>query len=176
MSSVELELQTIPMLIRYYQPSDVGQIVQLYFDTIHTVNRRNYTDEQLVAWAPGVPDETQWSKRYETRITFVAEKNSVITGFAELEPTGHIDCFYCHHAYQRRGIGTLLLNRLEQEARSLGLEQLFTEASITAKPFFESMGFYTLQKNQILRNDVTLINFSMEKRLSTLQGKHSDSK
>ncbi len=153
------------MVIRYYQPSDIGQIVRLYFETVHTINRHDYSDEQIMAWAPVVPDETRWSKRYETRITFVAEENSVITGFAELEPTGHIDCFYCHHAYQRRGTGTLLLNRLEQEARSLGLKQLFTEASITAKPFFESKGFHTLRENQILRNNVTLVNFSMEKYL-----------
>jgi N-acetylglutamate synthase-like GNAT family acetyltransferase len=154
------------MQVRYYQSSDAGQMARLYFDTVHTVNRRDYTDEQITAWAPVVPDETQWSKRYETRIAFVAVDNSVITGFAELEPVGHIDCFYCHHAYQRRGIGTLLLNRLEQEARTLGLKRLFTEASITAKPFFESKGFHALRENQILRNNVMLINFSMEKHLA----------
>ncbi|MDC4224088.1 MAG: GNAT family N-acetyltransferase [Candidatus Manganitrophus sp.] len=33
------------------------------------------------------------------------------------ETTGHINCSYVHHAWQRHGIGALLLERIEQEAR-----------------------------------------------------------
>lgn len=154
------------MLVRYYQPSDVGQIIRLFFDTIHQINSRDYTPEQIAAWAPTVPDETQWAERYHTRIVFVAEADSVIVGFAELEPTGHIDCFYCHHAYQGRGVGKRLVQRLEQEARSLGLKRLFAEVSITARPFFEHMGFQVLHENSVVRNKVVLTNFSMEKWLN----------
>jgi putative acetyltransferase len=154
------------MLIRYYQPRDIPQIVRLFFDTIHTVNCRDYTPEQIAAWAPKIPDETQWIKRYESRTVFVADDHSTIAGFAELEPNGHIDCFYCHHAYQRRGVGKMLLNRIEQEARSLNITRLFVEASITAKPFFEHLEFCNLGENQVFRNGVILINYRMEKHFS----------
>jgi len=156
------------MLIRPYQPADIEQIVHLYFDTVHTINQRDYTEAEVNAWAPEIPDAVQWAARYKTRITFVAEENTTVAGFAELEPNGHIDCFYCHQAYQRQGVGTLLYNRLEQEARSLGLVRLFTEASITAKPFFEQIGFQTIHQNQIARGSTILINFSMEKYLNPL--------
>jgi putative acetyltransferase len=154
------------MLIRYYHPADVGQIVQLFYTTVHTVNRCDYTREQVNAWAPTLPDEAAWSARYSDQIVFVADDDGGVAGFAELEPNGHIDCFYCHHSYQRQGVGRQLYQRLEQEANSLGLTRLFVEASITAQPFFERMGFQTLHENKIHRNKVELTNFSMEKYLS----------
>lgn len=151
------------MLIRYYHPADIGQIVRLFYDTVHTINLADYTLEQVNAWVPNLPEEARWLGRYSDRIVFVADHDGTIAGFAELEPNGHIDCFYCHHLFQRRGIGRQLYQRLEQEANSLNLTRLFVEASITSQPFFEQMGFQTLHENQIIRNNVTLTNFSMEK-------------
>ena len=154
------------MLIRYYYPADVKQIVRLFYTTVHTVNLCDYTLEQVNAWASTVPNEAAWLARYSDRIVFVADDNGVVAGFAELEPNGHLDCFYCHHSYQHRGVGRQLYQHLEQEANSLGLTRLFVESSITAQPFFGRMGFQTLHENKILRNKVELTNFSMEKYLS----------
>jgi putative acetyltransferase len=153
------------VLIRYYQPPDVGQIVRLFYTTIHRVNCNDYTPEQVRAWAPRIPDEGAWLSRYSTHIVFVADDHGTIAGFAELEPSGHVDCFYCHHSYQRQGVGRQLYQRLEEEAYSLNLGRLFVEASITAQTFFRQMGFQTLHENKILKNGVILTNFSMEKYL-----------
>lgn len=135
----------------------------MFYDTIHTVNRCDYTPEQVDAWAPTIPDKAAWLARYSDRIVFVADDNGKIAGFAELEPKGRIDCFYCHHLYQRRGVGRQLYQHLEQEVNLLSSKRLSVEASITAQPFFEQMGFKTLHENKIIRNEVTLTNFSMEK-------------
>ena len=161
------------MLIRAYQPDDVPQIVQIFYNTIHRVNCRDYTEAQINAWAPTVPETERWLKRYDTRRCFVAEQDGMITGFAELEDNGHIDCFYCHHEFQRQGVGRRLYERIEEEGRSLRdthegslhLTRLFVEVSITAKPFFERMGFQILQENQIVVRNVILTNFSMEKHM-----------
>lgn len=141
------------MLIRHYHPADVEQVVFLFYTTIHTINRCDYTPEQVNAWAPTIPDKAAWQARYSDRIAFVADDNGKIAGFAELEPKGHIDCFYCHHLYQRRGVGRQLCQRLEQEANSLGLKRLFVEASITAQPFLSEWGFklYTKIKSLGMR-------------------------
>jgi putative acetyltransferase len=154
------------MLIRYYHPADVEQMVRLIYTTVHTVNRGDYTLEQVNAWMPNLPNAITWAARYADRTAFVADDGGMMAGFAEFEPNGHIDCFYCHHLYQRRGVGRQLYQRLEQEANALDLKRLFVEASITAQPFFEQMGFQTLHENKILRNNVALTNFSMEKYLS----------
>ncbi|NJR39204.1 MAG: GNAT family N-acetyltransferase [Leptolyngbyaceae cyanobacterium CSU_1_4] len=124
------------MLIRYYSAADIEQIVNLFYNTVHTVNLADYTPEQVNAWVPIVPNEVTWLARYSDRIVFVADDNGVVAGFAELEPKGRIDCFYCHHLYQGQGVGRQLYQRLEQEAKSLELAQLWVQASITARPFF----------------------------------------
>jgi putative acetyltransferase len=153
------------MIIRNYQPGDAGQMAWLIYDTVHRINRRDYSLLQVNAWMPEVPSEEIWAARYATRIAFVADDHGTIAGFAELEPNGHIDCFYCHHSYQRQGIGLQLYQRLEQEAKLLNLERLFTEASITARSFFERLGFRVLHENPFLKNDVMMTNFVMEKSL-----------
>jgi putative acetyltransferase len=160
---VGLGIEEAKMQIRPFCDTDLTQIVQLFFNTVHMVNRQDYTLEQVNAWVATVPSEAVWAERYQTRRVFVADHGGTIAGFAELEPSGHIDCFYCHADYQRQGVGRALYKRLEEEAIGLELTRLWVEASITAKPFFEQMGFQALHENRIIRNQVALINYSMEK-------------
>ena len=68
----------------------------------------------------------------------MAALDGAIVGFAELEGDGHLDTLYVHHEHQGRGIASALLDRIEAEARRLGMARLYTEASITAQPFFRA--------------------------------------
>jgi len=84
------------MQIRQSTQQDASEIMRLFYETIHAINIKDYSQEQVNAWAP-VPDSMsvgRWAKRQETKQTFVADHNGQIIGFAELESTGHIDCFY----------------------------------------------------------------------------------
>jgi putative acetyltransferase len=158
---------TRTMTIREAKRADARQIVRIFHDTIHTVNTRDYTTEQVNAWSPVVPDAEEWAERkFPTRTTFVADDEGIIAGFGELEDNGHVDCFYCHHAYQRRGVGSAILRRIEDKARTLRLTRLFTEASITARPFFEIRGFAVVRWQTVICRDVEFANFVMEKTLT----------
>lgn len=154
-----------PILIREYQSADAPALWQLFYDTIHKVNIRNYSLEQVNAWAPLDVDLDRWTKRFESRATFVAEDGTTILGFAELESSGHIDRFYCHAECQGQGVGTQLLNRIEGEASSRGITRLYTEASITALPFFERRGFIVIREQEVECRGVLLTNFVMTKTL-----------
>lgn len=44
------------MEIRRYQQSDCKEITELFYNTIHTVNAQDYTEEQLNVWATGKVD------------------------------------------------------------------------------------------------------------------------
>lgn len=37
------------MVIRAYQPFDAAPLAALFYQTVHTVNRRDYTEKQLYA-------------------------------------------------------------------------------------------------------------------------------
>ncbi|MBE9095646.1 GNAT family N-acetyltransferase [Tychonema sp. LEGE 07203] len=151
------------MIVRTYEIGDTQQIVKLFYDTVHEVNIRDYTKAQVDAWAPADIDIESWTKSLSSKFTFVAEEGDKIAGFGELEANGHIDRFYCHQDFQRQGVGRLILAQIDAKARNLGIKKLFTEASITAKPFFENKGFIVVKKQEVERRGQKFINFAMEK-------------
>jgi len=152
--------------IRHYSEDDAYEIVRLFYETVHTVNRAHYSEEQLEAWAPRVPDSDEWHTRMAGRRTLVAESGGELVGFAELEHDGHLDMLYLRKAAVGRGIGRMLYQAVEREARGLELERIFTEASITARPFFEGQGFCVVREQRVWRRDVPMTNFAMEKYLT----------
>ncbi|MEG4283822.1 GNAT family N-acetyltransferase [Microcoleus sp. A006_D1] len=154
------------MKIRTYEIRDTEKIVKLFYDTVHEVNIRDYTTAQVDAWAPADTDIQKWMQSLSSKFTFVAEEGDIIAGFGELEANGHIDRFYCHKNFQRQGIGTLLLTQIQSQAQDLGINKLFTEASITARPFFETHGFMMIRKQEVERRGQKLINFAMEKNIN----------
>jgi GNAT superfamily N-acetyltransferase len=153
------------MNIRTYESGDAQELMQLFYDTVHEVNIRDYTPEQVNAWAPANMSIEAWSKGFENRFVYVVEEKGTIAGFGELEANGHIARFFCHKDFQRQGVGSAILNQIELKAKSLGLHRLFTEASITAKPFFERKGFVVLCREEVGRRGQRLPRFQMEKAI-----------
>ncbi|AFZ26222.1 acetyltransferase, N-acetylglutamate synthase [Cylindrospermum stagnale PCC 7417] len=151
------------MKVRTYEIGDTQEIIKLFYNTVHGVNIRDYTKEQVDAWAPANIDIEVWMRSLSSNFTYVAEKDGKIIGFGNLEDNGHIDRFFCHQDFQRRGVGTQLLANIESKARDLGIKQLFTEASITAKPFFASKKFIVVKKQEVELRGQKFINFVMEK-------------
>ncbi|NJO80133.1 MAG: GNAT family N-acetyltransferase [Cyanobacteria bacterium RM1_2_2] len=152
--------------IRLFRPEDADQISQLFHQTVREINLRDYSSQQVKAWAPDDLNFRNWAEVCASRDTFVADDAGVIAGFGELEANGHIDCFYCHKDYQRRGVGRQIYQAIEARARELKLNCLFVEASITAKPFFERLGFTGGNAQQVTRRGVTFTNYRMEKYLT----------
>jgi len=153
------------MVVRDYEMEDAGPICRLFYETVRAVNLADYSPEQVQAWAPEVPDRGAWHGRMSGRHTLVAEDEDGVAGFAELEGDGHLDMLYCRRDMVGRGVGSRLYAAVEGRARDLGVERIFTEASITARPFFERQGFEVLRQNTVWRGEVGLTNFSMEKTL-----------
>ena len=124
---------------------DASAVADLFYNTILNVNVGDYSVAQVEAWAGPTPDLEMWDRRIaednSTRRMFVATTEDGVLGFAGLETDGHVDTLYVHHEYQGCGIASALLDRIEAEARRLGLHRLYTEASITAEPFFRARGF-----------------------------------
>ena len=152
-------------MIRLATLDDVAAIAAIFHDTVKAVNSHDYSAGQINAWAGNSPEPEKWRARQTRRRTFVFEKGDAIHGFAEFEPRGHIDAGYVHAEQQRKGVASALLARMEQEAEALGLGRLFTEASITARPFFVRHGFETLQEQVVEYRGCRFRNFKMAKRM-----------
>lgn len=152
------------IVVRPYKRSDAQDLAHIYYNTIHQVNAKDYSKIQLDAWAPEKRGQAEyWLKRSEKMNPLIATSNETVVGFAEFEPNGHIDCFYCHHEWVGKGVGTALMNAIHEMARDRKINRIFVEVSITALPFFEKHGFKILEKQTVFIGDIGLINFKMEK-------------
>lgn len=153
-------------VVRPFQTSDARQIGELFSRTIRTVNLRDYSPEQVDAWAgDGVGAEMHWAAKLSRRATFVAVDGETVIGFADLEPDGHLDHLFVHHLYQRQGVATALHEAIEAEARRIGATRLYTEASLTARPFFLRSSYTVVREQTVTIRGVGLTNFVMEKAL-----------
>ncbi|WP_298492582.1 GNAT family N-acetyltransferase [uncultured Maritimibacter sp.] len=149
------------MQIRRYRPEDAGALAQIFHAAVHETAALFYSPEQCAVWSPA-PDVAKFSDREaDGRSVWVAEGAVGVTGFIELEPDGHIDCFYVHP----RGAGRALLAMLIAAAREAGLSRLHVEASEVARPFFAREGFVTGERRDFVRSGVALHNWAMSKTL-----------
>ncbi len=163
---VGVPVQSSPVTtVRIYRPADGPALLELFRDTIRRVNARDYGPEQIAAWASDEIDPAQWVARFDGRFVPVAECDGRIAGFADLEADGHLDRFYVSADHQRRGVGRMLLDAVLAEARRAELHRIFTEASITARPFFEHHGFVVLAEQTVALRGVELRNYRMERAL-----------
>lgn len=152
---------------RTFQPGDASALLDLFRDTVRRVNARDYSPEQIAAWAPEDVDIDRWRDRFLGRFAVVAEAEGQIAGFAELEPDGHIDRFFVSADHQRIGVGRALLDAITAEAWRLQLDRLLVEASITARPFFESHGFVLVEAQVVHLRGADFRNFRMAKSLDS---------
>ena len=127
--------------IRVATEDDYRAAAALYRDTVYAVNSRDYAPAQIEAWARSATDLASWMARRPGRTCYAAFDGDQLVGFAELEDGPAIDCFYCHHQYQGKGVGRALMTRLLSEARQRGDTFLDVTSCITARPFFERYGF-----------------------------------
>ena len=96
---------------------------------------------------------------------FVAEVDGLIVGYSDVQPSGLVDHFFCHHEYQAQGVGRALMTHVFKQAGAKGIIRLYSQVSITARPFFEHMGFNVVNEQQVEVRGAILTNYMMERRL-----------
>lgn len=148
------------MRLRKYETSDCEQLAELFYQTVHNVNARDYTPAQLNAWATGTIDLQEWNRSFLKNETIVAMENEQIVGFGDMDKTGYLNRLYVHKDYQGRGIASAICNKLEQFATG---KLITTHASITAKPFFIHRGYRVVKEQSVIRHGISLVNYVMEK-------------
>ncbi len=148
------------IVLRPYEVGDCSPMAQLFYNTVHSVNKSDYSQEQLDAWASGIIDFNAWHEKFSSSVTIIAECQGVLRGFANRAARGEIDFLYVHKDYQRQGIGSIMLRFLEMQRHG---ELPWAFVSLTARPFFESRGYAVLRENRVLRKGVVLKNYLMKK-------------
>ena len=157
-------MQTTVVSIRSYQPADLDAVITIFERAVREVASAHYTPAQLDAWAH--TERKEWRKARLSRPTWIAEMGGEPVGFSDLEEDGHLDMMFVHPAFQGQGIASALLNTVETAARKQSLTMIYTEASLSARPFFERRGFAVITQQTVKCRCQKLTNFRMRKFLT----------
>lgn len=144
-----------------YNQKDLKEIVRLYKETIQAVNQKDYSYQQIKQWLNSTPSDEQWHDILCSEHTLIARQQTKILGFGSLSASGSIDYLFVDKSWIGYGIGKVLADALITQANSTGAHHLSVHASITAKPFFESLGFTVFEPKNNYRNGVLLLNYVM---------------
>lgn len=150
--------------LRNYKAEDITPVVNLFRDTIHTINAKDYTKDQLNAWAPEHIDAERWGVKLSQHYTLIAECNGIICGFGDIDDTGYFDHLFVHKDYQGQGVATKIAVAIEEYAQKKGFTIITVAASITAEPFFLKRNYTIVREQQVVYNGQTFTNYFMEKR------------
>ena len=118
------------MIIRQYKNKDCDIVSKLFYETVHSVNAKDYTVEQLSVWANNADSLKIRHDDLLNQNTLIAEMNGVIIGFGSIDKSGCLDLLFVHKDYQKQGVATALCNELEKDLymKKMRLDDIYPTA------------------------------------------------
>ncbi|KEO71888.1 GNAT family N-acetyltransferase [Anditalea andensis] len=152
--------------IRVSNLNDLADIIKLFKETIAVVCKDDYSPEQLKVWTSSTENPDRWIDKIKSHYLLVAELDKELIGIASLDNRDYIDLLFVHKDYQRKGIANRLYSEIENEAIKRKITSLYADVSITAKLFFQKIGYEILKEQKNNKEGVEIINYKMKKQLS----------
>lgn len=156
---------TADLSVRPYQSSDAVTLSALYEASVRGLGARCYSAVQVDAWASLTPTPESLDGRMQDGRTRLVALTDDIAGFIDVEADGHIDLLYVAPAAAGLGVARTLLETAEALAPLSGANRLYAEASETARPVFERLGFSVVARRDFEVAGVAIHNWAVEKAL-----------
>lgn len=158
------------MRVREYQEGDLEAVAHAFTSAVHELTSDHYDRRQRDAWAPRPPSLVYWRERVAGVQILIAEApEETVAGFLGYHETGHIDLLFTHPRFSRQGVASRLHERAEHELRSIGVHDLFTEASELSRPFFERCGYAIVRRELAPVRGVDMHHYVMRRHAEPTQ-------
>lgn len=152
--------------IRPLEEKDILEMQHLFRSTVLNVNLRDYTKEEVVDWASCGDDVSHWKDLLSQNYYIGAfDEQGKMAGFSSMNKEGYLHSMFVHKDMQGRGVATQLLSEVEKMGKAYGVDEITSEVSLTAKPFFEQKGYKVVKSQKCRANQLELTNFVMCKRI-----------
>ncbi len=153
-------------IIRRATPEDAEGITPVHVASIRTLCAKDYTQEQIDAWAGWKSPEKYRAAMAAGEVFFVATVDDRVVGFSVLF-ADEVKAVYVHPDHVGRRIGRALLDAVENKARARGVDELRLTSTLTSIGFYESRGYVRGQTHEHpVTGGVTLTCVHFTKRLS----------
>jgi putative acetyltransferase len=129
------------MIIREFRKEDIRAVMMLHHGTVNTINSAHYSEKQRTAWSMKTRDPERSSEGLLSRLSYVAEEDGTILGFASGNRKGEVTSVYTSVDSQGKGAGSKLLARLEAEMKKEGVVESYLDSTITAHTFYQKQGY-----------------------------------
>ena len=159
------------MTIRQAIENDLDEILNLFYETVTSVCKADYNEEQIKVWASFAKKNQKWLDRIKKQYFLVAELDNKIVGFGSMEKGDYLDLLYIHKNYLRQGVANRLLTELEDETLRQQKYLISSDVSITARPFFEKHGYKVTKEQRNKFDNIEIINYKMTKEMPHKIGK-----
>ena len=151
------------MNLRQITFKDQLELKKVYFDSIQSLDEKIYSKEQKRAWSSQAWDNPNFDKSIIRGKGWLLSEKGIIIAFATRYPKNKISLFYCKGKFQRKGCGSKLLRKLEDEAKEEGLDSLATEASLISYELFLKNEWKIIRKEKVTINNIFFERYKMIK-------------
>ena len=151
------------MNLRQITIKDQLELKKVYFDSIQSLDEKIYSQEQKRAWSSQAWDNPNFDKSITEGKGWLLSEKGIIVAFASRYPNNRIALFYCKGKFQRKGYGSKLLHKLEDEAKKEGLDSLSTEASLISYELFLKNEWGIIRKEKVTINNIVFERYKMFK-------------
>lgn len=147
--------------IRRATDDDRIAIARLHEASIRALGPASYTAEEVDSWAAGVAPSNYPLEQQ----LYVAVDDDEVVAFGQYH-RGEIAAVYVDPNYVRRGVGRLLMEKLEDVARADGATHLFLHAALNSMRFYAACGYArTMETTYRTRGGIVIKCALMEKEL-----------
>ena len=151
------------MNLRQITIKDQLELKKVYFDSIQSLDEKIYTQEQKRAWCSQAWDNPNFDKSITQGKGWLLSEQGIIVSFATRYPNNRIALFYCKGNFQRKGYGSKLIHKIEDEAKKEGLDSLTTEASLISYELFLKNDWKIIRKEKVIINNIFFERYKMIK-------------
>ena len=153
------------MNLRQIVIKDQLELKKVYFDAIQSLNEKIYSQEQKRAWSSQAWNNKNFDKSIIKGKGWLLSEKGIIIAFAIRYPENRIALFYCKGKFQRKGYGSKLLHKLEDEAKKEGIDSLTTEASLISYKLFLKSEWEIIRKEKVTINNIFFERYKMIKTI-----------
>ena len=151
------------MNLRQITTKDQLELKKVYFDSIQSLDENIYSQEQKRAWSSQAWNNLNFDNSITKGKGWLLSEKGIIIAFAIRYPKNRISLFYCIGKFQRKGFGTKLLHKLEDEAKKEGIDSLSTEASLISYKLFLKNNWKIIRKEIVTINNIFFERYKMIK-------------